>query len=231
LSVPTESPPAVEARPPTKRWPLIVGAAAIVVIGIGFLLFFLLRGGGGEGNVSPGTPEFSFDLASAKAIPTENRADKGAIGAVAQKSAADIRGVLDRMYSLAFLDPENWKSGTYDNVFGFFDLGGAQHRAQADAGTLTLGPSAGKKFTDVQPSGGTLSVKVLVDQGGNPVNATANVVFRARATGTGGTGEIVVSKGSYFMHILEGGWSVYGFSVARDDRPFKVKATPSGGSS
>src|SRR5919198_743363 len=92
LSVPTESPPAVEARPPTKRWPLIVGAAAIVVIGIGFLLFFLLRGGGGEGNVSPGTPEFSFDLASAKAIPTENRADKGAIGAVAQKSAADIRG-------------------------------------------------------------------------------------------------------------------------------------------
>jgi hypothetical protein len=33
------------------------------------------------------------------------------------------------------------------------------------------------------------------------------------------------------MHILEGGWSVYGFSVTRDDRPFKVKATPSGGSS
>jgi hypothetical protein len=231
LSVPTESPPAVETRPPAKKWPLIAGVAAVVAVGIAILLFFLLKGGGGGGTVSPGTPEFSFDLAHAKAVPTQNHADKGAIGSVAQKSAADIRGVLDRMYSLAFLDPENWKSGAYDNVFGFFDLGAAQRRAESDVGTLTLGTNAGKKFTDVQPSGGTLSVRVLVDDAGNPVSATANVVFRARATGTGGTGEIVVSKGSYFMHILEGGWSVFGYSVGRDDRPFTVKTSPSGGSS
>jgi hypothetical protein len=198
---------------------------------IAVVLVLVLRGGGGGANPSSGTPAFGFKLVGTKGIPAVSHADKGAIGAVAEKSAGDIRDVLDRMYKLAFLDPINWKAGNYANVFGFFDIGAAAGRAKADANTLTLGPGAGGKFSDVQPAGGTLSVQVLVDKGGQPVSATASVVFRARATGTGGSGDIVVSKGQYFMHILEGGWSIFGYSVARDDRPFKVKSTSSGAAS
>jgi hypothetical protein len=230
LSVPTETPPAVEAGAPRKRWPL-VAIAATAVVAVAVVLFFVLKGGGKEATPSSSTPEFSFKVVKAKAIPTKNHGDKGALASVAQKSASDIHEVLDRMYSLAFLDPNNWKSGSYDAVFGFFDLGQAQERAQTDADALTLGATAGQRFNDVQPTGGTLSVQVLIDQSGHPVSATASVVFRARATGTGTSGEIVVSEGQYFMHILEGGWSIFAYSVDRDDRPFTVKATPSGGSS
>ena len=147
--------------------------------------------------------------------------------AVAQKSADDIRLVLDRMYALAFLDPSNWKAGRYDTVFGFFDRGTAARTAQADAATLTLGADAGSRFMDVQPAGGTLAVRVLLDKGGAPVSASAAVDFKAKGSGKGGSGEMIVSTGQYFMHILEGGWTIFGYSVSRHDRPLSAPA-PSG---
>ena len=230
MSVPPETLPAEQVRTPRKKWPLIAaGAGAAIVVAL--VLFFALRGGGGGVNPSSGTPAFSFKLIGTKGVPGVSHADRGAIGAVADNAAKDIHDVLDRMYKLAFLDPSNWKAGKYDNVFGFFDLGASASRAKADVDTLTLGPDAGSTFSDVQPSSGTLSVEVLVDKGGQPVSATASVVFKAKATGNGGAGEIVVSKGQYFMHILEGGWSIFGYSVARDDRPLKATSTPSGASS
>src|SRR5207253_7017535 len=124
-------------------------------------------------NVSAQTPKFAFQLVSAKAIPGSEHTS-GDTGAVAQKSANDIRFVLDRMYALAFLDPSNWQSGSYDSVFGFFDRGAAAHKAQADAATLTLG-NAGSRFSDVQPASGTLAVRVLLDKGGVPISASAAV--------------------------------------------------------
>src|SRR5216117_702866 len=96
--------------------------------------------------------------------------------------------------------------------------GGASQKAEADVSTVTRGPKAGTRFPDVQPAGGTLSVQVLVDKAGSPVSATAAVHFKARATGTGGSSQLVTSKGHYFMHILEGGWTIFGYSVARADK-------------
>ena len=94
-----------------------------------------------------------------------------------------------------------------------------------------VGQDAGKRFSTVQPAGGFLAVKVLVDKGGTPVSATAAVKFQAKATGKNGPSDMVVSKGQYFMHILEGGWTILGYSVSRNDHPLESGPTPSGSSS
>jgi hypothetical protein len=143
----------------------------------------------------------------------------------ADESAQEIAQTLDRMYSLAFLDPSNWQNGTYDNVYGFFDLGKAQKRASQDAALLTLGAGAGDQYSTVLPKTGTLKVRVLMDQSGNPYLAVAIAHFVANATDKSGSGQTaVVSTGQYFMHIQEGGWTISGYNVERNDHPVKTKA-------
>ena len=214
------------------RWlPYAIGGGVLVVIAVVLIVIFVIKpGGGAQTGLSAKTPKFDFQLVSTKAILGADHSS-GDPQAVAQKAGNDIKTVLDRMYSLAFLDPDVWQSGNYSAVYGFFDQGAAADKAKADAATLTLGQNAGKKFSTVQPAGGTLAVKVLVDKGGTPVSATAAVTFQAKATGKGGPSDMVLSKGQYFMHILEGGWTILGFSVSRGDHQVAGGPTPSGSSS
>ena len=198
---------------------------ALVVIAV-LVILFVIKPGGGPKGVSPGTPAFEFQLVSATPV-TGAKHIQGDPAAVAKKAGDDIRLVLDRMYSLAFLDPDEWKTGNYASVFGFFDQGAASKKAESDTSTLTLGPNARSRFSDVQPAGGTLSVKVLVDEAGVPVSAAAAVEFKARASGTSGPSQLVTSKGHYFMHILEGGWTIFAYSIARNDKPI-TQPSPSG---
>jgi hypothetical protein len=221
LSVSPEAP-----RTSRTRWlPYAAAAGALVLIAVLVIVFVIKPGGGGSKELSPGTPAFDFQLVSATPV-TEAEHIKGDPAAVAKKAGDDIRLVLDRMYSLAFLDPHDWKTGNYASVFGFFDQGAASKKAEADASTLTLGPN-GSRFSDVQPAGGTLSVRVLVDEAGTPVSAAAAVEFKARATGSAGSSELVTSKGHYFMHILEGGWTIFAYSIARNDKPI-TQPSPTG---
>ena len=216
------------ARP---RWlPYAIGGGVLAIAIVLIVIFVIKPGGGSQTGLSPKTPKFDFQLVSTKAILGADHTN-GDPQAVAKKAGDDIKTVLDRMYSLAFLDPDVWQSGNYATVFGFFDQGAAADKAKGDASTLTLGQDAGKRFSTVQPAGGFLAVKVLVDKGGTPVSATAAVKFQAKATGKNGPSDMVVSKGQYFMHILEGGWTILGYSVSRNDHPLESGPTPSGSSS
>jgi hypothetical protein len=214
--------------------------ALIVVVG-GGTAFFLLRSHGGSsppgsitttGSPSAQTPPFDFKLLGAKGIPSSDATKASALKPVADQSAKEIATTLDRMYSLAFLDPSNWQHGTYENVFGFFDLGRAQKTAARDAALLTLGMGAGNEFSTVLPTAGTLTVRVLMDPSGNATFAVATAHFAARATAkSGGADTAVVSTAQYFMHIQEGGWTISGYTVTRKDHPVKSKPstpTPSG---
>ncbi|MDP9341372.1 MAG: hypothetical protein M3Q23_04500 [Actinomycetota bacterium] len=222
---------------PSSRWRIAAFAAVIVVVG-GGIAFFLLKNHGGSttpgsitttGSPSPKTPKFDFKLLGAKAIRSSDSTKAADLKQTADQSAQDIARTLDRMYSLAFLDPSNWQHGTYSNVYGFFDLGKAQKIAARDTALLTLGTGAGDQFSTVLPSAGTLKVRVLMDPSGNAYTAVAIAHFAARATDKSGTGETtVVSTAQYFMHILEGGWTIYGYRVERNDHPVKSKVhTPS----
>jgi hypothetical protein len=228
LSVP--APPQPGTRP---RWllPAIIGGAVLVIAAVVLFVVKPFGGGGGGDEPSSETPAFAFKLLGAQAIPGMPHAKPDVLRAASTKAGNEIKTVLDRMFALAFLDPQNWKKGNYDNVFGFFDLGAAQARAKADVAALTLGTDAGNRFSDVRPSQGVLRVRVLLDQHASPTFATAIVVFKATATGKDGSKELVVSQGQYFMHILEGGWTINAYEVTRGDHPVKPASgtsTPTG---
>ena len=120
------------------------------------------------------------------------------------------------LYTEAFLDPANWRDGSYDEVWPLFEEG-SQAAAQQDGTTLTLGPSAGGQFEQVGQPVGTLNVRVLLDRANQPVTAVAIVKFKALASAKDGTTMAVVSTGQYFLRSVSDGWLVYAFSVSRDD--------------
>ena len=205
----------------------------MVAAAVAFVLLVLKPfGGDSDGGPSDQTPPFAFRLVGASAIPGMPHAKADVLRPAATKAGREIRTVLNRMFALAFLDPVNWKNGDYENVFGFFDLGAAQRRATADVETLTLGKDAGDRFTDVRPAQGVLRVRVLLDPKGNPTFATAITVFKARATSRKGPSRLIVAKGQFFMHILEGGWTISAYDVTRGDHPVNTTtakpSTPTG---
>jgi hypothetical protein len=220
---------------PLSRWRAVAFVALIIVVG-GGIAFFLLKGHGGSstpgsitttGSPAPQTPPFDFKLLGDTAIPSSATTKVADLKPVADRSAQEITTTLNRMYSLAFLDPTNWQKGTYDNVYGFFDLK-AQKKAARDAELLTLGSNAGDQFDTVLPANGTLHVRVLMDSSGNAATAVAIVHFTAKATEKSGGTMLVVSSAQYFMHIQEGGWTIFGYSVERNDHPVKsASPTPS----
>ncbi len=231
------SPVLSEARHalPLSRWRAAAFVVLILLIG-GALAFFLLRGGPEKkppgqvtdtGTVSPTTPDFDFELLGSKAIASSTKTTAKELKPAADASASEIATTLTRMYSLAFLDPTNWQKGDYNNVFGFFDLGKAQKKAARDAALLTLGPGAGEQFETVLPAHGTLNVRVLMDPSGNAFTAVAIAHFAARATLKAGGTTVVVSTAQYFMHIQEGGWTIYCYNVERNDHPVKQETSPS----
>jgi hypothetical protein len=242
LAVPPQPTPQTFRR---RRALLIVGVLVALVVAA--VVFFVVKpfGGGGKHETdqhgpkpSDRTPDFEFREAGADIVAGAAGTSKGKV-TEARKQGKEIAIVLNRLYSLAFLDPQDWKSGNYDVVFGFFDLGTVKQRAEADAGTLTLGPDAGKTFSDVQPRGGTLRVRILLNKGGHADTADASVLFRADAKGKDGSDTLIVSRGHYFMQIREGGWTVVAYDVRRSDHPVNgapttqptKKPTPSGSSS
>ena len=231
---------------PSSRLRLAAFAAVIVVLG-GGIAFFLLKGHGASstpgsitttGTPGPETPPFDFKLLGDSAIATSITTKMAELKPKADQSAQEIATTLDRMYSLAFLDPSNWQHGSYTNVYGFFELGKAQKTAARDTALLTLGAQAGDQFSNVLPTKGTLKVRVLMDSSGNPYTAVAIAHFAAKATAKSGTGQTaVVSSAQYFLRVQEGGWTIYGYQVERNDHPVKTKVhtpaapTPSGSAS
>lgn len=204
---------------------------ALVAI-VGGAVYFLLKGGSpspGPG-AKPGsdTPSFNFHLGTTRTIATAatGKADQGAV----QSAAKTIDTTLTNMYALAFLDPDHWKKGNYDVVFGFFRQGPAADSAQRNEATLTLGPGAGDTFSDVQPRLGTMTIRVLTDTSGSPVSSAATTDFTADATKKDGSSMLIKSHAIFYLQPSEQGWVIVGYRATRKDRP-EGKPAPSGGAS
>ena len=215
---------------PQRRFAPAVWIVPTALVVLGVVLFLLFRGGGGDGGLLGGgdntIPAFDFRLT--KAVPilvTHNKPTK--FDAAARDVGAQVSETMTTLYTEAFLDPANWRGGSYDEVWPLFEEG-SQAAAQQDGMTLTLGPSAGDQFDrDDQPVG-TLNVKVLLDRENQPATAVAIVKFKALAGAKDGTTTAVVSTGQYFLRSASDGWLVYAFSVSRGDHEVVV---PSPGAS
>jgi hypothetical protein len=189
------------------------------LVALGVVLFLLLRGGGGDGGLLDGSDETipAFDFRLTRAVPvlvSHNNPKK--FEATATDVGTQVGETMTDLYTEAFLDPANWRDGSYDEVWPLFEEG-SQAAAQQEETTLTLGPSAGDQFDQVDQPIGTLNVRVLLDRANQPVTAVAIVKFKAMASAKDGTTTAVVSTGQYFLRSVSDGWLVYAFSVSRDD--------------
>ncbi len=190
--------------------------AAVVVLGV--VLFLVFTSGGGDGGLlgeDNTIPAFDFRLTRAVPVLVTHH-DPAKFEAVAQDVGAQVDETMTALYTEAFLDPANWRDGSYDEVWPLFEEG-TQAAAQEQGTTLTLGPTAGDQFAKVEQPLGTLNVRVLLDRTNQPTTAVAIVKFKAVASGKDGTTVAVVSTGQYFLRSASDEWLVYAFSASRDD--------------
>lgn len=201
---------------------------------VAVILVFLLKGGGGNKGPfthDPQTPPFAFQTAKVLTVPTNAKADAATLKTKAKAPAAEVTKVMDALYIGAFLDPSNWRDGSYDDVWTFFEPG-AGTEAQAQVETVTAGTGAGAAFDMILPTGSsTLKAKVLFDPKDEPYSVVAIVKFKATGSGKDGQDLLILSKGQYVFQKIDGSWKVVSFKVLRNDEQQAAPSPSASGSS
>lgn len=208
---------------------MIVVPAVLIVAGAA--AFFALRGGRADsifGGRNETIPKLELTTAKAVAVPTTATPSKK-LKAPASAVAKDVTDAMDALYTAAFLDPGNWRDGSYEDVWAMFEEG-ARAAAEKEVQVLTLGAEAGDTYESVGEPMGKVEVKVLMSKNDRPATAVATVVFTATAAGEDGTQTQIVSKGQYFLERVSGAWTIYSYSVRRQDQGIVPTPGPSGGS-
>jgi hypothetical protein len=210
-------------------------AAVVVVVAaaaVGGIVFFGNDGSSettnpdGGTDVHPTTPELTFKVAKAVAIPvTAGQTPKKLAGA-ASGAADGAVDVVDTIYTEGFLDPSSWEGADYDDAWTqFTDAAAAQAESEAD--TLTAGSDAGATYDLIEPAKATVRSRVLVDDAGKPVSVVALVYFSAKGMHDDGSYTLFKSTGQYFLERDGSDWTVVAFDVRRADSEKEAPATPS----
>lgn len=211
---------------PAGRNPLVDVAVAVAVAAV-ILLFVSCesgppvtpgRSGGTEtstGSAEAEIPSFRFRLGDRDVVPTA----RGHISTRDRRGAREagdaVRSAVTDLYVNAFLDPSNWTSGGYDEVFGLF-AGGGVGEARSRADTLTAGADAAERFETIEPIDGRLAMRILIDRNGTPTLIASVVRFRARGIGDQTT--LIRSDGTYLFRRVDGRWRIVSFEVERADQ-------------
>ena len=177
----------------------------------------------------PEVPAFSFKVAKADVVPTNDTSAKK-LSNQAQATAKSVGETLSDMYRWAYLAPANWQSGSYDQVWNYYDSHSVSD-AKSNVDTLTLGSQAGDTFSSVEPGSGNVQVQVLMDDHNKPTSALATVKFSAKAAGKDGSTTVVNSTGDYFLRPAGSKWVIYSFKVSRKDHSKKSAPASIGGGS
>jgi len=167
------------------------------------------------GSAEPEIPSFRFDVGDRQVMSTAKGRLSKRERRTAREAADRVQSLVTDLYVGAFLDPGNWTSGTYDDVFEIF-AGSAREEARRRTGVLTAGEGAGGRFDGIVPLNGRLVLRVLLDRGGKPIVVASTVRFRARGIGTEPLE--IRSDGSYLFRRIDGAWRIVSFDVERTDR-------------
>jgi hypothetical protein len=212
----------VAKSPPRRSTPWIVAGSIVAVLAIATIAFFVFSGGGeaadGGDTEAPSTetPKFSFEIEDTHAVSTVEVETKDLRGP-AKQAAHEAADALHRLYAVGYLDPANWREGSYDAVLSSFD-GAARDVAETELDSLTAGPEAGTRFDDIQPGRSKVSVTVLFDDDDAPAAVEANATFSAKATGTDAGRTNILSQGRYFLELTGARWTIAAFEVDRREK-------------
>jgi hypothetical protein len=223
----------------SRRKPLAIAiAAAVVVLAVG-LVYALTTGKSPIPgiNLSPkqSTPPFQFTVSKKSgALPT---APQGGTKPTGKNPLIKLKGnsknasnsaisAVTSLYTEAFLDPNNWQNGSYDNVWAAFVPGAAKQAQGKDMAILTAGASAGDTYSTILPVGSTVRTKVLLDPNGGPISVDAIVAFHAVGSAkTGPKDTRFVSQGQFIFQKVGSAWKIVSYQVKRSDQKIP-KPTP-----
>jgi hypothetical protein len=218
----------------TFRKPLIlIGGGVAAVLAAGLVAFVLLRGGvdgvlpgGGSPTETVSISPLGWTVSAPFPVPTDPNAKPKESQDAADRAGHQVVDVLESLYTSGFLDAEALTSGDYTATFDVF-ADGARPEARKHEAVLTAGTGA-DVFERIEPTEGTVHMKVLLGASGQPVSVVGVVEFEAEAFG-GESGVRFVSEGQYFLEPVDGGWRIVSFDVRRRDVELKAEtATPSG---
>lgn len=139
---------------------------------------------------------------------------RGPDGVIRRRSlttpARAVRDALERAYSIAFVDPEEWGGGRFPALVDAF-AGDARATVRDDLDALTIGPAA-LVLDAVRPERANVDVRFLTDAARRPQAAFATVAFEA--TGVAGDAEVRIRHGGEFtLRRIEGRWRVVAYDV------------------
>lgn len=194
----------------TSRRSLPLALVAVVVattVGAGGFVLLRRGTGTGAGAEERPVPEFSFELGRTKtAAVGERPADPEVAGA-----AGEIHAVLDRLYTVAFVDPGEWDGGRFPSLSSLFG-GPAAGQVAHDLDDLSLG-SAATRIDGVAPRRSRLTVSLLYDEGAGPASAIAEATFRAVGRTDDGRRLHIDHQGRYLLRPRGDGWRIVGYRV------------------
>ena len=148
----------------------------------------------------------------------------------ASKVASDrVIVATTRLYREAFLDPANWRTGTYDALWEDF-ASTAKVQARKDARILTAGSAAADAYAGIVPRHSTIATTVLLDRKGKATVVLVTARFEAFGrTLSGASNTRFDSAGRFFFERVGGGWKIVSYDVHRHDRPVaKTAPSPAG---
>jgi len=180
------------------------------------------------------TPAFAFAVGRTGALPTAAirsrkpvRTDpllrlRGASRLASKRAIASIT----RLYRSAFLDPANWRDGTYESLWrDFARAAGAQ--ARKDVRALTVGAAAGEAYDAIVPRPSAISTTVLLDRKGKPAMVLVSARFRALGRRLAGSSNTRFdSTGRFFFQRVGGSWKIASYDVRRSDDRVEKRAAP-----
>ena len=180
------------------------------------------------------TPAFAFAVGRTGALPTAAirsrkpvRTDpllrlRGASRLASKRAIASIT----RLYRSAFLDPANWRDGTYESLWRDFARA-ARAQARKDVRVLTVGATAGEAYDAIVPRPSAISTTVLLDRKGKPAMVLVNARFRALGRRIAGSSDTRFdSTGRFFFQRVGGSWKIASYDVRRSDDRVEKRAAP-----
>lgn len=203
----------------------------MVLVAGGTFVLFALKGGSVPGIFGGGpdnsTPAFDFRPGKTIAISTSENVTTKDLQAAAGQTAVEATPVIDALFTQAFLNPENWRDGSYDSAFEGFD-DAARTSAVNQIETVALGTTAGDTYNTVSPGKSKLWFRVLFDADSKPKTVVAVVRFHALGKRKDGTYTDITAHAQFFMHDTSDGWKIFSFKVGRTDHETTPPPGPSG---
>ena len=217
----------------------MIAAGVVLVAAIGVIGFVI---GSRDDRIAPSiiqtgperTPAFAFAVGRTGALPTAAirsrkpvRTDpllrlRGASRLASKRAIASIT----RLYRSAFLDPANWRDGTYESLWRDFARA-ARAQARKDVRVLTVGAAAGEAYDAIVPRPSAISTTVLLDRKGKPVMVLVNARFRALGRRIAGSSDTRFdSTGRFFFQRVGGSWKIASYDVRRSDDRVEKRAAP-----